>query len=114
MTHLPTGIVVKSQATRSRSQNYKNARQILADKIELLEKGDESRVAKKKAREVAKAQSREKKARRKYRALVGAVEGQVDERDVSLGEPKEIREQVEPVSAVTNGGRTGKQDNMTT
>lgn len=105
---------MKSQATRSRSQNYKNARQILADKIELLEKGDESRVAKKKAMEVAKAKSREKKARRKYRAQVGAVEGQMDERDKSLGEPKEIREQLEPVSAVTNGGLTGKRDNMTT
>jgi hypothetical protein len=45
LTHIPTGIVVKSQATRSRSQNHNIARRILAEKIELLEKGDQSRAA---------------------------------------------------------------------
>jgi peptide chain release factor len=69
ITHLPTGIVVKSQATRSRSQNHKIAKQILAEKIEHIEKGDESRLAKKVEKKSAKRRSKEKKARRKYRAL---------------------------------------------
>lgn len=81
LTHLPTGIVVKSQATRSRSQNYKIARQILAEKIEHLEKGDESRFAKKVERISTKKRSKEKKARRKYRALDEANRGEVEEVD---------------------------------
>ncbi|RMD41481.1 hypothetical protein DV735_g3664, partial [Chaetothyriales sp. CBS 134920] len=55
MTHVPTGIVVKSQATRSKSQNYKIARRILAEKVE--------------ERKRAKKKSAEKKKRRKYRRL---------------------------------------------
>lgn len=69
LTHLPTGIVVKSQATRSRSQNYNIARRILAEKVELLEKGDESRVMKRQERDRKKKASKSKKSRRKYRAL---------------------------------------------
>lgn len=69
LTHLPTGIVVKSQATRSRSQNYTIARRILAEKVELLEKGDESRVMKRQERDRKKKASKSKKSRRKYRAL---------------------------------------------
>ncbi len=81
LTHTPTGIVVKSQATRSRSQNYKIARQILAEKIELLEKGDESRLAKKVEKKSTQKRSREKKARRKYRALEEGKNGVVEEDD---------------------------------
>lgn len=75
MTHLPTGIVVKSQATRSRSQNYTIARRILAEKVELLQKGDESRVVKKAERVAKKKASADKKKRRKYRKLSETVEG---------------------------------------
>jgi protein subunit release factor B len=60
---------VKSQATRSQSQNEKIARQILADKVEQLLKGDESRVALKAERDRKKKASRAKKSRRKYREL---------------------------------------------
>ncbi|KAL4999093.1 RF-1 domain-containing protein [Aspergillus recurvatus] len=67
LIHKPTGIVVKSQATRSRSQNEKYARQILADKVEQFLKGDQSRVALKAERERKKKASRLKKSRRKYR-----------------------------------------------
>ena len=67
LTHIPTGIVVKSQATRSRSQNHNIARRILAEKIELLEKGDQSRVAIKTAAASKKKASKRKKALRKYR-----------------------------------------------
>jgi peptide chain release factor len=83
ITHKPTGIVVKSQATRSRSQNHKIAKQILAEKIEHIEKGDQSRLAMKVERKSAKKRSREKKARRKYRAL---EEGKNDEEEGDEGE----------------------------
>ncbi|KAH8695091.1 peptide chain release factor class I/class II, partial [Talaromyces proteolyticus] len=69
LIHKPTGIVVKSQATRSRSQNQKIAREILAAKIEELEKGEQSRTAIKAALKRKKKASSMKKKRRKYRAL---------------------------------------------
>jgi peptide chain release factor len=61
--------VVKSQETRSRSQNRKIARQLLANKLEVLEKGAESRVAVKAAVKQKKKASKSKKAQRKYRKL---------------------------------------------
>ena len=67
LKHLPTGLVVKSQATRSRSQNRKIARRILAEKLEEAEKGPESRGAIKKEIKRKKKASKTKKARRKYR-----------------------------------------------
>lgn len=79
MTHLPTGIVVKSQATRSKSQNYKIARRILAEKVDHRENGEESRFAKLAERKSAKKRSREKKSRRKYRALEEAKARQLKE-----------------------------------
>ncbi|KAE8354789.1 RF-1 domain-containing protein [Aspergillus coremiiformis] len=69
LIHKPTGLVVKSQATRSRSQNEKIARQLLADKIEHLEKGEQSRTAIKADRARKKKASKMKKSRRKYRNL---------------------------------------------
>lgn len=79
LTHIPTGIVVKSQATRSRSQNHNIARRILAEKIELLEKGDQSRAAIKTAVASKKKASKRKKALRKYRKLEEGKEGKDDE-----------------------------------
>ncbi|RAL02731.1 peptide chain release factor family protein [Aspergillus ibericus CBS 121593] len=69
LIHKPTGVVVKSQATRSRSQNEKIARQILADKVEQLLHGDQSRAAIKADRARKKKASKMKKSRRKYREL---------------------------------------------
>ena len=69
LKHKPTGIVVKSQATRSRSQNKKIAMELLAEKVDELEKGDQSRAAIKREIERKRKASRAKKARRKYRAL---------------------------------------------
>ncbi|KAL4818282.1 RF-1 domain-containing protein [Aspergillus spinulosporus] len=84
LIHKPTGIVVKSQATRSRSQNEKYARQILADKVEQFLKGDQSRLALKAERERKKKASRLKKSRRKYRELEEkkSAEGKGDTQDV--------------------------------
>ncbi|KAL2855439.1 RF-1 domain-containing protein [Aspergillus pseudoustus] len=93
--HKPTGIVVKSQATRSQSQNEKIARQLLADKVEQLLKGDESRAALKAERERKKKASRAKKSRRKYRELEekkgvesGGWKGEVDGEGLRGGEGK--------------------------
>lgn len=69
LKHLPTGIVVKSQETRSREQNRRTARRILAEKLEDLEKGPLSRTALKAEKASKKKASAAKKARRKYRKL---------------------------------------------
>ncbi|KAI4912111.1 uncharacterized protein J4E92_010156 [Alternaria infectoria] len=75
LKHIPTGIVVKYQDTRSREINRKMARRILQERIEELELGEGART-KVKAREKAKKKaSSGKKARRKYRALAGEKEG---------------------------------------
>jgi protein subunit release factor B len=76
LIHKPTGIVVKSQATRSRSQNQKIAREILAAKVEELEKGEGSREAIKTALKRKRKASSMKKKRRKYRALDDTKETQ--------------------------------------
>ncbi|KAL8943937.1 MAG: hypothetical protein Q9216_000749 [Gyalolechia sp. 2 TL-2023] len=68
LKHLPTGMVVKSQATRSRSQNRSIARRLLADKLEDAEKGPESRTALKVEAKRKKKASKMKKARRKHRS----------------------------------------------
>lgn len=115
MTHIPTGIVIKSQATRSRSQNYKIARQILAEKIEHLEKGDESRLAKKVEKKSMQKKSREKKARRKYRALEDAKNGEVE--DDGRREPGSNAEAVREESGDTiacHGENRSREERKTT
>jgi len=69
LKHIPTGIVLKVQATRSRTQNRKIARQMLADRIEELEKGKESRVAVVGETKKKRKSSAVKKSKRKYRLL---------------------------------------------
>lgn len=67
--HIPTGLVLKVQETRSRQQNRKMARQKLADRLEVLEKGEQSRVKVVGGVKAKRKASAGKKARRKYRAL---------------------------------------------
>ncbi|KAL7948986.1 RF-1 domain-containing protein [Trichoderma barbatum] len=69
LKHIPTGIVVKSQATRSRSQNRKLAREILAQRVDEFLNGDQSRSSVVGAIKKKKADSAAKKSRRKYRQL---------------------------------------------
>ncbi|KAK4550485.1 hypothetical protein LTR36_000064 [Oleoguttula mirabilis] len=69
LKHVPTGIVVKSQETRSRQQNRKLARLILAEKLDHMEKGNESRTSIKTERARVKKASASKKTRRKYKKL---------------------------------------------
>lgn len=101
LTHLPTGIVVKSQATRSRTQNENIARRILAEKVEVLEKGSESRVEKKRERVSQKKRSAEKKSRRKYRKLAeekaGVEEDNSEEHQEHGAEAEEHPEDVQKV-----------------
>jgi hypothetical protein len=79
LKHLATGIVIKCQETRSRTQNRKLARQILAQKLEDIEKGDESRTVLKAKEKSRKKASADKKKKRKYRALSGAKAGEEGE-----------------------------------
>ena len=69
LRHKPTGIVVKSQATRSRSQNRLIARQLLADRLDDLAHGAESRSAVVAEFHRRRKAGATKKARSKYRAL---------------------------------------------
>ncbi|KAI1124528.1 RF-1 domain-containing protein [Nemania abortiva] len=69
LKHLPTGLVVKCQATRSRSQNRTIARQLLADKLDDMTRGDESRSSVVGEVKRKKKASSAKKSRRKYRKL---------------------------------------------
>ncbi|KAH7033129.1 RF-1 domain-containing protein [Microdochium trichocladiopsis] len=79
LLHKPTGIVGKSQATRSRSQNRTIARQLLADKLDALHNGQESRAAIVGSVKAKKKASSAKKSRRKYRKL--AEEGQAPQQE---------------------------------
>lgn len=81
LKHIPTGIVVKCQETRSREQNRKLARQHLAEKIDDLLNGENSRsavVAKILARKKASAL---KKSRRKHRAAADGKEADQEDED---------------------------------
>lgn len=73
--------MVKSQATRSRSQNEKIARSLLADRIEELQNGDQSRTAIKADRARKKKASKLKKTRRKYRDLEEKNQAQEEEEE---------------------------------
>ncbi|RSL46280.1 hypothetical protein CEP53_010391 [Fusarium sp. AF-6] len=69
LKHIPTGIVVKSQATRSRDQNRKHARELLAQRVDEFHNGDQSRSAIVGLVKKKKADSASKKSRRKYKKL---------------------------------------------
>ncbi|KAI9813766.1 MAG: hypothetical protein M1827_003556 [Pycnora praestabilis] len=115
LKHIPTGIVIKSQETRSRTQNRKIARRVLAEKLEVMEKGKESRVMVKGEVARKKKSSKSKKANRKYKKLgeeggvgvvseereegedAGVEDGDVDgEMDGQRDGRKEIEKPVQP------------------
>lgn len=89
LKHLATGIVVKSQHTRSREQNRKFARLLLGEKLDELEKGDDSRTAIKTERARVKKASANKKTKRKYKKL--------DEAKAAAGEGSNTEESVDDV-----------------
>ena len=95
LKHLPTGIVTTCQETRSQSQNRKIAWRMLAEKVEALEKGPESRTAIKAQEKSRKKASKSKKARRKYRP---AKEGQEqDDKDDEEAEEEDVGPEKETV-----------------
>ena len=102
LKHIPSGIVVKCQSTRSRSQNRKIARTFLAEKLEFLEKGSESRIAIKGEVKRKKKASKEKKSKRKYRALEEAKASAI------VDEVAESDEDVDIVDASVEGDVTNE------
>ncbi|RYP59445.1 hypothetical protein DL769_008533 [Monosporascus sp. CRB-8-3] len=93
LKHVPTGTVVKCQATRSRSQNRTIARRLLADRLDDLARGGESRSAVVGEVRRRKKASSAKKSRRKYRRLAeeGREEGEGEEEEVEGGGRREER-----------------------
>lgn len=69
LTHIPTGIVVTCQYSRSQEQNRKRAREILALKLEEKLYPNTCRTAVLNERKTKVKQSKEKKANRKYKKL---------------------------------------------
>lgn len=106
--------MVKSQATRSREQNRKIARQLLALKIDELVNGPQSRNAIVTEVKRKRAASRAKKARRKYRKLAAEKEGlkaeeeheeeegeeDEDEEWEDMSEDKEVQAETQEPSAI--------------
>ncbi|KAI0471101.1 RF-1 domain-containing protein [Xylariaceae sp. FL0804] len=93
LIHRPTGIVVKSQETRSREQNRAIARRKLAERLDDLARGDASRAAVVGAVRGRKKASSAKKSRRKYRKLDEARrQGQQQEEEEGEEEGEEDEE----------------------
>jgi hypothetical protein len=95
LKHLPTGLVVKSQATRSRTQNRKIARDLLALKLDAIANGDQSRTAIVGDVKRKRAASKAKKSRRKYRKLVEAGAGSGAEGEGAVAQEGEQGEEGE-------------------
>lgn len=108
LRHIPTGIVVKSQATRSRSQNRNIARELLAARLDELRNGGASRTAVVGDVKRKRAASKAKKSRRKYRKLAGAQEQEGQEEEGEEGGEEEYPEQWEALEGKTNGKSTGE------
>ena len=120
---------MKSQATRSRTQNRKIARQLLAEKLEVMEKGEWSRKRIREGVASRKKRSKDKKARRKYRKLAAEKEGvgvggaviegkededeeddDEDDEDDEDGEDIEDEEDQDEAEAVTETEHEGMHD----
>ncbi|KAI9898381.1 hypothetical protein N3K66_006741 [Trichothecium roseum] len=96
LKHIPTGIVVKCQETRSRDQNRIRARQLLTMRIDEHHNGDNARHILKAAQNREKAFRNDKKKRRKYRKL---AEAGAEAADKQVGEEanEEVGKEVDEV-----------------
>ena len=95
LRHIPTGIVTKCQATRSREQNRTIARRNLAQRLEDREKGDQSRTAIKIETLRRKKARKERRTKRKYRELEAkSAASQQEASDAAL--TSEISPNIEP------------------
>jgi protein subunit release factor B len=116
LKHLPTGLVVKNQETRSREQNRRNARRLLGEKLEEMEKGEQSRTALKAAKASKKKASASKKSRRKHRKLQeekgeekGDDEGE-DEHEMEESSATTVTETVKGTGTGTGAGTAGEHE----
>ena len=66
LLHLPTGLRVQCQVTRSLAENRKIARKMLKDKLDQLLNGDQSRIEVEREKERQRKRRRAQKAKRKY------------------------------------------------
>ncbi|KAM0714041.1 hypothetical protein Q7P37_011005 [Cladosporium fusiforme] len=105
LKHLATGIVVKSQHTRSREQNRKFARLILGEKLDELEKGEQSRTAIKNERAKTKKASANKKTKRKYKKLAEEKAASDGAEDLDAG--AEAHEDVDSANEVMSDSKDG-------
>lgn len=119
LKHIPTGIVVKYQDTRSRAQNRKIARKLLQDRLEEFELGDEARTRVKAREKSKKKASSDKKKRRKYRALEATKEGEEGGEEVAeldgdvegeIGEAGKGMETDDTCEGVNKQGRRERAD----
>jgi peptide chain release factor len=69
LKHIPSGIIIKCQESRSREENRRIARKILVRKLDVLENGEDSYEGVKAWKEIRRKKDREKKSKRKYRKL---------------------------------------------
>lgn len=106
LKHIPTNLVIKCQATRSRTQNRKIARDLLALKLDALHNGAASRTAVVSDAKKKKAASKAKKSRRKYRKVDG-VDGVEEEGQDGQEELEGEGEREGGIEEV--GGREGEQ-----
>lgn len=107
LKHLPTGIVVKCQDTRSRSQNRKTARRMLGERVEELELGEQSRTAIKAREKSRKKASADKKKRRKYRALADGKTESAEEQSVKQSEEDAVIQAHGEPTAAEKAGKAG-------
>ena len=96
LKHLPTGIVVKSQATRSRSQNMKIAQRLLADEVDVHLNGENSRkvivgriLAKKRERGDRRRRLKYEERKAETMRQRGEGEGLEDEDAIDIDEDEE-------------------------
>jgi peptide chain release factor len=87
LKHIPTGMMIKCQETRSREENRRIARRLLVRKLDVLENGEESFEGIRRWREVRKKKSREKKSKRKYRRLEEKKEGEGEKENHEIEGP---------------------------
>jgi len=85
LKHIPTGIVVTCQATRSQEQNRKKAREILAMKVQHALDPENSRQAVVGEWKSRKTNSKRKKAKRKYRKLEEEKKKAMEEQEGTQG-----------------------------
>lgn len=69
LKHIPTNLVVTCQYSRSREQNRKRAREILAEKLDHLQNPETSRLTIVNKRRIETKRNKSKKTNRKYKLL---------------------------------------------